>query len=155
MCLEEQQQIPIYSLWFDPIGAQTHDLPHWRRGTITPQELIDHVNEVKVRWQTPGWHVSSMINVWTNYSEYRFGLVFLVFNATFNHISVISWQINGNEETDLINEKLSYYLYLTLLNVEVLPVSNFVLKYYLYLTLLNVEVLPVSNFVKCWSITCI
>ena len=28
-------------------------------------------------------------------------------------------------------------------------------KYYLYLTLLNFEVLPVSNFVKCLSITCI
>ena len=30
-CLAEKQQIQFYSLWFDPVGARTHDLPHPRR----------------------------------------------------------------------------------------------------------------------------
>jgi len=33
---------------------------------------VDHINEVKVRWRMPGWHVSSIINVWTKYGELRF-----------------------------------------------------------------------------------
>ena len=27
-CSAEKQQIPMFSLWFDPIRARTHDLPH-------------------------------------------------------------------------------------------------------------------------------
>jgi hypothetical protein len=27
-CLPEKQQLPFYSLWFDPTGARTHDRPH-------------------------------------------------------------------------------------------------------------------------------
>jgi hypothetical protein len=30
-CLAEKQHIPIYSPWFDPTGARTHELPHSRR----------------------------------------------------------------------------------------------------------------------------
>jgi hypothetical protein len=28
-------------------------------------KTVNHENEVKVRWQISGWHVPSMINVWT------------------------------------------------------------------------------------------
>ena len=31
VCLAKKQQIQLYSLWFDPIGARTHGLPHSRR----------------------------------------------------------------------------------------------------------------------------
>jgi hypothetical protein len=30
VCLSEKQQMPINSLWFDPIGNRTHDLQHSR-----------------------------------------------------------------------------------------------------------------------------
>jgi hypothetical protein len=30
-CLADKQQKPIFSLWFDPTGTGTHDLPHSRR----------------------------------------------------------------------------------------------------------------------------
>ena len=30
-CLADKQQMTIFSLWFDPTGARTHDLPHLRR----------------------------------------------------------------------------------------------------------------------------
>jgi hypothetical protein len=32
---------------------------------------IDPQNEDKVRWHMPGWHVHTMINVWTRYGEPR------------------------------------------------------------------------------------
>jgi hypothetical protein len=36
----DKQQIPIYSLWFDLIGAQTHDLPSML--TIQKQNVDNH-----------------------------------------------------------------------------------------------------------------
>jgi hypothetical protein len=30
-CLAEKNKYQFYSLWFDPTGARTHDLPHSRR----------------------------------------------------------------------------------------------------------------------------
>lgn len=44
-----------------------------------------HENEVKVRQYISGWHISSIINVWTKYGE--------------------PW-VNGNEETDRITKTL-------------------------------------------------
>jgi hypothetical protein len=49
--------------------------------TINLTKSVDCENEVKVMWHMPGWHVSSMINVWTKYTEPR---------------------LYGNEEADLI-----------------------------------------------------
>ena len=43
-CLTEKQHIPIlYSLWFDPTRARTHDLPNSKRArlTITPPMRFD------------------------------------------------------------------------------------------------------------------
>jgi len=30
---------------------------------------VDHGTEVKVRWHMPGWHVPSMVNMWTKYGK--------------------------------------------------------------------------------------
>ena len=45
-CLAEKQQMLIlYSLWFEPIGARTHDLPHEASMlTITPPMLFINCN---------------------------------------------------------------------------------------------------------------
>jgi len=65
--------------------ARWQNLPNHKKLNINLTKSVNHENEVKVRWQMPGWH---MINVWTKYGEPR---------------------LYENEETDLITKTRRKY----------------------------------------------
>jgi hypothetical protein len=59
----EKQKYLFYTIWFDPIVARTHDLPHTRRARLPvrhrrgSQGLTFHINRVGLEQSGPHHHL--------------------------------------------------------------------------------------------------